>query len=143
MDWSSVIIDALSVTTILGVVATIRFWKQTKELKDKEVKLKESEVQTAEVETQSAGIDLVSKYRDEMFEMMNMVKEANEKNFSNQGEILESIRELKDKTEKLDTRMESIEEKVNRMDKKVDNMESFLDGPYHRYVADKEMSIDN
>ena len=76
------------------------------------------------MEAQKAEIDLANKYRDEMLNMMNVVKEANEKNFTNQDEIIKGLR-------RLDERMEQMEIKVG-------DIESYLNGPYHQYIAEKQ-----
>lgn len=131
MEWQSILIDLLSVTSILSIAATIRFWKQNKKLKDNEVKINDSEVASAEIKTQNEQMDLIIKFRDETVKMIDMVKEANAKNFENQDKIITKLNQLESRVERMDTRMEKVEGKV-------DNMEGFLNGPYHRYVADKE-----
>lgn len=117
MDWNAIIMMLLGGTTVGGVVSAIWYRKQNKTIK-------ESEATQADVEAQKAEIDLANKYRDEMLNMMNVVKEANEKNFTNQDEIIKSLR-------RLDERMEQMEIKVG-------DIESYLNGPYHQYIADKQ-----
>ena len=117
MWWQTILIDILSVTSILSIIAVVRFWKQNKKLKDNEVKINDSEVTKSNVEAQKSEIDLANKYRDEMLAMVQMVKDANEKNFTNQDEIIRSL-----------TRLES----------KVGDIESYLNGPYHQYLAEKQ-----
>jgi len=117
MWWQTILIDVLSVTSILSIIAVVRFWKQNKKLKDNEVKINDSEVAQSNVEAQKAEIDLANKYRDEMLNMVQMVKDANEKNFTNQDEIMRSL---------------------TRLETKVGDIESYLNGPYHQYIADKQ-----
>lgn len=117
MWWQTILIDVLSVTSILSIIAVVRFWKQNKKLKDNEVKINDSEVAQSNVETQNAEIDLANKYRDEMLNMVQMVKDANEKNFTNQDVIMRSL---------------------TRLETKVGDIESYLNGPYHQYIADKQ-----
>lgn len=45
MDWNSIIIDALSVTSIISIIGLIRFWKQNKQLKNNEVTKDDVETQ--------------------------------------------------------------------------------------------------
>lgn len=104
-------------TTVGGVVSAIWYRKQN-------MTIKESEAKQADVEAQKAEIDLANKYRDEMLNMVQMVKDANEKNFDNQDEIIRRL-------ERLDERMEKVEMKVG-------DIESYLNGPYHQYIADKQ-----
>lgn len=117
MWWQTILIDVLSVTSILSIIAVVRFWKQNKKLKDNEVKINDSEVAQSNVEAQNAEIDLANKYRDEMLNMVQMVKDANEKNFTNQDVIMRSL---------------------TRLETKVGDIESYLNGPYHQYIADKQ-----
>lgn len=117
MWWQTILIDVLSVTSILSIIAVVRFWKQNKKLKDNEVKINDSEVVQSNVEAQKAEIDLANKYRDEMLNMVQIVKDANEKNFTNQDEIMRSL---------------------TRLETKVGDIESYLNGPYHQYIADKQ-----
>lgn len=117
MWWQTILIDVLSVTSILSIIAVVRFWKQNKKLKDNEVKINDNEVAQSAVEAQKAEIDLANKYRDEMLNMVQMVKDANEKNFTNQDEIIRSL---------------------TRLETKVGDIESYLNGPYHQYIAEKQ-----
>lgn len=117
MDWNAIIMMLLGGTTVGGVVSAIWYRKQNKTIK-------ESEATQADVEAQKAEIDLANKYRDEMLNMVQMVKDANEKNFTNQDEIIKGLR-------RLDERMEQMEIKVG-------DIESYLNGPYHQYIAEKQ-----
>lgn len=110
MDWNAIIMMLLGGTTVGGVVSAIWYRKQNKTIK-------ESEATQADVEAQKAEIDLANKYRDEMLNMVQMVKDANEKNFTNQDEIIRSL---------------------TRLETKVGDIESYLNGPYHQYIAEKQ-----
>lgn len=120
MWWQTIIIDVLSVTSILSIIAMIRFWKQNKKLKDNEVKINDSEVAQADVEAQKAEIDLANLYKQNMLDMMEQFK----KNDDNQALMIEKL-------DRLDERMEKVE-------KKVGDIESYLNGPYHQYLAEKQ-----
>ena len=117
MWWQTIIIDVLSVTSILSIIAMIRFWKQNKRLKD-------SEVAQSNVEAQKSVISLANLYKEEMLKVINLLKESETKNLGNQKEMMETLKNL-------DNRME-------RMELKVGDIESYLNGPYQRYLADKE-----
>ena len=110
MDWNAIIMMLLGGTTVGGVVSAIWYRKQNKTIK-------ESEATQADVEAQKSQIDLANKYRDEMLNMVQMVKDANEKNFTNQDEIMRSL---------------------TRLETKVGDIESYLNGPYHQYIAEKQ-----
>ena len=104
-------------TTVGGIVSAIWYRRQNR-------KIKESEATQADVEAQKSEIDLASKYRDEMLNMMQMVKDANEKNFTNQDEIIRRLG-------KLDERIEALE--IN-----YGYMQENLNGGYHKFLADKQ-----
>lgn len=124
MDWQPIIIDILSVTSILSIVGMIRFWKQNKRLKDNEVRINDTEVSQANVRKQESEIDLASKYRDEMLSMVKMVKEANERNFDNQDQMIAKL-------DRMDTRLEKIEIRVS-------DIETYLNGNYHKWLSEKK-----
>lgn len=119
MWWQTILIDILSVTSILSIIAVVRFWKQNKKLKDNEVKINDSEVAQADVEAQKAKIDLANLYKQNMLDMMEQFK----KNDDNQTLMIEKL-------DRLDERMEKVEIKVG-------DIESYLNGPYHQYIAEK------
>lgn len=110
MDWTTIIVALLSGTTVGGIVEAIRYRRQN-------ATIKESEATQSNVEAQKSEIDLANKYRDEMLNMVQMVKDANEKNFTNQDEIIRSL---------------------TRLETKVGDIESYLNGPYHQYIAEKQ-----
>lgn len=110
MDWNAIIMMLLGGTTVGGVISAIWYRKQNKTIKN-------SEATQADVEAQKSQIDLANKYRDEMLNMVQMVKDANEKNFTNQDEIIRSL---------------------TRLETKVGDIESYLNGPYHQYIAEKQ-----
>ena len=126
MDWNSIIIDALSVTSILSIVGLIRFWNQNK-------KLKNNEVTKDDVETQKAEIDLANLYKEEMLKVIELLKESQSENNGNQEKMI-------NKLDNLDTRLE-------KMELKLSDVEEYLNGPYHQWLASKEsktnLIIDN
>ena len=67
--WTSIVIDALSITSVLAIVQAIRFWKQNKKLKNNEVK-------KDDVETQKAEIDLANLYKEEMLKVIELLKSS-------------------------------------------------------------------
>ena len=114
MDWNSVIIDALSVTSIIAIVQAVRFWKQSKQLKNNEVK-------KDDVETQKAEIDLANLYKEEMLKVIQLLKESQSENNDNQEKMITKL-------DNLDTRLENVEIKMN-------GIETYLNGPYHEWLA--------
>lgn len=114
MEWQSVIIDALSVTSILSIIGLIRFWKQNRKLKNNEVK-------KDDVETQKAEIDLANLYKEEMLKVIELLKSSQSENNDNQEKMITKL-------DNLDTRLENVEIKMN-------GIETYLNGPYHEWLA--------
>jgi hypothetical protein len=114
MDWNSILIDALSVTSILSIIGLIRFWKQNKKLKNNEVK-------KDDVETQKAEIDLANLYKEEMLKVIELLKSSQSESNENQEKII-------NKLENMDTRLGNVEIKM-------DGIETYLNGPYHEWLA--------
>ena len=116
MDWSSVIIDALSVTSIIAVIQAIRFWKQNK-------KLKNNEVTKDDVETQKAEIDLANLYKEEMLKVIELLKSSQSENNDNQ--------------EKMITKLDNLDNRLEKVEIKMTDIEAYLNGPYHEWLASK------
>lgn len=116
MDWSSVIIDALSVTSIIAVIQAIRFWKQNK-------KLKNNEVTKDDVETQKAEIDLANLYKEEMLKVIELLKSSQSENNDNQ--------------EKMITKLDNLDNRLEKVEIKMTDIETYLNGPYHEWLASK------
>lgn len=114
MEWQSILIDALSVTSILSIIGLVRFWNQNKKLKNNEVK-------KDDIETQKAEIELGTIYKKEMLEVIDLLKTSQVENNNNQNKMI-------DKLDNLDTRLENVEIKM-------DNIETYLNGPYHDWLA--------
>ena len=121
MDWNAIIMMLLGGTTVGGVVSAIWYRKQNKTIK-------ESEATQADVEAQKAEIDLANKYRDEMLNMVQMVKDANEKNFTNQDEILR--------------RLERLDERIDKLETNYGYMQEYLNGNYHLFLAEKQKTAE-
>lgn len=122
MDWTTIILALLSGTTVGGVVEAIRYRRQN-------LKIKNSEATVSDATAQQAQMDIVVKFRDEMMTMIDLVKNANEKNFTNQDQIL-------DKLGRMDERLEKVEIKMG-------DIEAYLNGPYHQWLASKEGIADS
>ena len=117
MDWTSIITTVISCGFIFSLLNWIRDRKSDK-------KIKTNEAAVSDIETQKAKMDLVVKFRDEMISMVDIVKQANEKNFSNQDQIIEKL-------SRMDERLEKVEVKLGYM-------EEYLNGNYHQWLASKE-----
>lgn len=117
MDWTTILVALIGGGSIGGWISSIYHRKSSK-------KIKESEATQSDVEAQKSEIDLANKYRDEMLNMIKMVKDANEKNFTNQDEIIRRLGKLDERIEKLETNY--------------GYMQEYLNGGYHEFLADKQ-----
>ena len=117
--WTSIVIDALSITSVLAIVQAIRFWKQNKKLKNNEVK-------KDDVETQKAEIDLANLYKEEMLKVIELLKSSQSESMGNQKEILK--------------RLVTLDERLEKVELNMDNMEEYLNGHYHEWLAAKEIA---
>lgn len=119
MEWQSIVIDALSVTSILSIIGLVRFWNQNKTLKNNEVK-------KDDVETQKAEIDLANLYKEEMLKVIDLLKTSQSESTDNQKEILK--------------RLDTLDERLEKVELNVANMDEYLDGHYHQWLAEKELN---
>ena len=117
--WTSIVIDALSITSVLAIVQAIRFWKQNKKLKNNEVK-------KDDIETQKAEIDLANLYKEEMLKVIELLKSSQSESMGNQKEILK--------------RLVTLDERLEKVELNMDNMEEYLNGHYHEWLAAKEIA---
>ena len=120
--WTSIVIDALSITSVLAIVQAIRFWKQNKKLKNNEVK-------KDDVETQKAEIDLAHLYKEEMLKVIQLLKDSQSENSDNQ--------------EKMINKLDVLDERLEKVEIKMTDIETYLNGPYHQWLADKEQNKSN
>ena len=120
--WTSIVIDALSITSVLAIVQAIRFWKQNKKLKNNEVK-------KDDVETQKAEIDLANLYKEEMLKVIQLLKDSQSENSDNQ--------------EKMINKLDVLDERLEKVEIKMTDIETYLNGPYHQWLADKEQNKSN
>lgn len=114
LDWNTIIIALLGGTSIISIIQAIRFRKQN-------LKIKDSEATVSDVEAQKARLDLIVKVKEEMLSMVETVKQANEKNFANQDQIIDKLTRMDDRLEKVETKMSDIE--------------AYLNGPYHEWLS--------
>lgn len=120
MDWNTILIDALSITSILSIIGLIRFWKQNK-------KLKNNEVTKDDVETQKAEIDLANLYKEEMLKVIDLLKTTKSESTYNQKQIM--------------SKLHTLDERLEQLEIKVSNEEEYLNGHYHEWLAAKEISM--
>lgn len=102
-------------TSVVAVIAWLYFRKENKALKKNEVKV-------SDVDAQKQQIDLAELYKDKVLELIGQVSEKQDSGNANQQRILE---------------------KLDRLEDRVEGIETYLNGPYHKWLADKKGDQDN
>lgn len=85
---TEIMMAILGGTSVLGIVQAIRYRKQTK-------KLKENEVKVSDVDTQRQQIDLADEYLKKVMELSEKNYQATLKNGDDNGEIIREVKEVK------------------------------------------------
>lgn len=115
MDWNAIILAAVAFLFSWETISNIRYRRENK-------KLKQNEVKTSDVDAQRQEIDLAVHFKEEMLTMMKQMSEKQDGSNDNQQRILMKIDKLEDK---------------------MDNIETYLNGPYHEWLAEKEKGDEN
>lgn len=110
MEISEILNIVFGGTSVVAIIGWLVYRKQNKRLKDNEVK-------ASDVDTQKQQIELAELYKDKVLELMEQVSAKQDAGNENQGRILE---------------------KLDRVEDKVGDIETYLNGPYHQWLADKE-----
>ena len=110
MDWNAIILAAVAFLFSWETISNIRYRRENK-------KLKLNEVKTSDVDTQRQEIDLAVHFKEEMLTMMKQMSDKQDGSNDNQQRILMKIDKLEDK---------------------MDNIETYLNGPYHSWLAKQE-----
>lgn len=135
MGWQSVIIDALSVTSILSIIAMVRFWKQNKKLKENEVKVSDANTQTEQI---NLG-DLFMQKSAEMFEKMQKLQEqtleATQKNGDDNADIIKKVSEVVQKQHDMAEVQDGILQELKRQADEQSHLVAFVNGEYQDFLA--------
>ena len=110
MEISEILNLILGGTSLLGLVGFIIYRKENR-------KLKQNEVKKDDAATQREQIELAELYKDKMLEMMEQMSAKQDTGNENQSRILD---------------------KLDRLEDKVEGIETYLNGPYHAWLAKKE-----
>lgn len=110
MELSEILNIIFGGTSVVAVIAWLYFRKENKALKKNEVKV-------SDVDTQKQQIELAELYKDKVLELIGQVSEKQDSGNANQQRILE---------------------KLDRLEDKVEGIETYLNGPYHQWLAEKE-----
>ena len=119
MDLTTIILVVLNFifggTTLWGLVTSIRYRKENKEIK-------KAEASRAKVDVQKEEINLANLYKNEVLKMIDQLKSSN----TNQEKMLEKL-------DQLDNRMDSMEARMGTLDTRMGNVETFLNGEYRQW----------
>lgn len=131
MDWSIIINWVLSGTTVGGIFLAIRFWRQSKRLKDNEVK-------QSDVETQTQEMNLADLYKKNMLELLDTMKQNQSENIGNQQAMMEKLEELKGHDQEIDRKIVDMSENMGELGTNISNVIEFLNGEYQAFVSQKK-----
>lgn len=129
MEWTTIITAIIGVLFGGGFIEFLNwilFIKPNKRQKEAETELKEREVKDASTESQMKQINMADQYFEGMMKMLEKVQNSQERGNVNQEEIIGKLNIL-------DKRMDKLEIKFN-------DIESYLNGPYHAWLAEKEQN---
>lgn len=115
MELSEILNIIFGGTSVVAVIAWLYFRKENKALKKNEVKV-------SDVDAQKQQMDLAEMYKDKVLELIGQVSEKQDSGNANQKRILE---------------------KLDRVEDKVGDIETYLNGPYHQWLAYKKGDQDN
>lgn len=107
--FTEIIIALLGGTSVLGIVQAVRYRKQTKQLKENEVKL-------SDVDTQREQMNLGEDYLKKVMELSELNYKATLKNGTDNTEIIKEVKELKGT---------------------VGDIVTYLNGDFQQHLADK------
>ena len=110
MDISGILNIILGGTSVVGIVTFLIYRKENR-------KLKQNEVKVSSVDAQRQEIELADLYKDKVLAMVEQVSAKQDVGNDNQNRILY---------------------KLDRLEDKVEGIETYLNGPYHQWLADKE-----
>ncbi len=110
MELSEILNIIFGGTSVVAVIAWLYFRKENKALKKNEVKV-------SDVDAQKQQMDLAEMYKDKVLELIGQVSDKQDSGNANQQKILD---------------------KLDRLEDKVEGIETYLNGPYHQWLADKE-----
>lgn len=142
MWWQTIIIDVLSVTSILSIIAMIRFWKQNKKLKENEVKVSDANAQAEQI---NLG-DLFMQKSAEMFQKMQDLQEetlkATQKNGTDNEDIIKRVDAIAAEQKKLSeeqVRMARVQDNIlqeqRRQADEQSHLVKFVNGEYQDFLV--------
>ena len=113
MDYQTINIIIGALVALFGTwegINNIRYRRENK-------KLKQNEVKVSDVETQKQQIDLVVYFKDQVLKVLEDVQKAQHTGNDNQVQIMR---------------------KIDKVEDKVGDIETYLNGPYHKWLSEKE-----
>ena len=113
MEWLNTIVGILSGTSLVGIVGSIVFFRETR-------RLKRNEVKASTVEVQRQEIDLADMYKDKMLNLLEQVGTKQDTSTANQELMLK-------KMDKLDGRVDTVENKLS-------SIVTYLNGEYQAFL---------
>lgn len=134
MDWQPIIIDILSVTSILSIVAMVRFWKQNKQLKDNEVKINTFDTQKAQIDLGEMFTQKAADLFDRMQKLQEETYKVTMENCSDSKSIMKHIQVLNAEQTRLANEQRNIVEEQKRFADEQSHLVKFVNGEYQDFL---------
>lgn len=129
MDWTTIFTAFIGVIFGGGFIELLNWFlyiKPNKRQKEAETEIKETESKGASADALMKQMNVADQYFEGMMKMLEQVKTNQDRGNNNQEEII-------DKLTLLDKRMDTMEIRFT-------NIESYLNGPYHTWLAEQELN---
>lgn len=128
MGWSEIVSLIFGGTTIVSLIALIRFWKADKLLKKEELRQADSTSDLAEINVNNEQIKLGQFYLQSVEELgEKMLHSAN----VNNDKLIKNL-------EKIETKIDNLGSRVDDLNSRVENIEEYLNGEYKEYKKKKK-----
>ena len=147
MDWGLILGFLFGGTSIAGIITSLIYRKENKELKKNEVKSSSAEVEEKQINNDNSQIDLGAKFLQQTLEMTEKMKEM----------ILHSDKERDEYWEKQDKSFSELHQSVSHIAKTVTKLEkdvkeikeeqkteiAFLNGDYRKFKEQLSQKLED
>lgn len=134
MDWQPIIIDILSVTSILSIIAVIRFWKQNKQIKDNEVKMNSVDAQKAQIDLGEMFTQKVAELFKTMQDLQEETYKATIDNSTDSKSIMQKIEDLHSEQKRLADEQKRQANEILRLADEQSHLVKFVNGEYQEFL---------
>lgn len=121
-------------TSVVELVTTIILWKQTKQLKNNEVKMSNADAQRQD-------IDLSDYFKDRMLAMMEQFSEKQQNGNDNQKYMMDQLQQLSEQNERQEKTLAELLVRMDAQEKATSDMAGYMNGGYQEHLRQKYASL--